>query len=101
MCWIVWEEQTCDNIDCLYRAIGSRVMMTDIGWYFFKQWQTVEYHSYNPYLCCQIPLRTMWMGKTIKLLDFVGKCHITLSGTFVKNILLNLYEYIYTTCMLF
>uniref|UniRef100_A0A671UA62 Methionyl-tRNA formyltransferase, mitochondrial n=1 Tax=Sparus aurata TaxID=8175 RepID=A0A671UA62_SPAAU len=50
MCWIVWEEQTCDNIDCLYRAIGSR-----------------------------IPLRTMWMGKTIKLLDFVGKCHITLS----------------------
>ncbi|XP_030269985.1 methionyl-tRNA formyltransferase, mitochondrial isoform X3 [Sparus aurata] len=79
MCWIVWEEQTCDNIDCLYRAIGSRVMMTDIGWYFFKQWQTVEYHSYNPYLCCQIPLRTMWMGKTIKLLDFVGKCHITLS----------------------
>ncbi|XP_030269986.1 methionyl-tRNA formyltransferase, mitochondrial isoform X4 [Sparus aurata] len=26
-----------------------------------------------------IPLRTMWMGKTIKLLDFVGKCHITLS----------------------
>ncbi|XP_073319837.1 methionyl-tRNA formyltransferase, mitochondrial [Pagrus major] len=50
MSWIVWEEQTCDNIDCLYRAIG-----------------------------CRIPLRTMWMGETIKLLDFVGKCHITLS----------------------
>ncbi|XP_036951391.1 methionyl-tRNA formyltransferase, mitochondrial isoform X1 [Acanthopagrus latus] len=55
MSWIVWEEQTCDSIDRLYRAIGSRVMMTDI------------------------PLRTMWMGETIKLLDFVGRCHITLS----------------------
>ncbi|XP_039985561.1 methionyl-tRNA formyltransferase, mitochondrial [Xiphias gladius] len=48
--WMVWEEQTCDQIDRLYRAIGSR-----------------------------IPLRTMWMGRTIKLLDFVGKCHISLS----------------------
>ncbi|XP_054878449.1 methionyl-tRNA formyltransferase, mitochondrial isoform X2 [Poeciliopsis prolifica] len=44
MSWINWEEQTCDQIACLSRAIGS-----------------------------QIPLRTMWMGKTIKLLDFVGK----------------------------
>ncbi|KAM9366658.1 methionyl-tRNA formyltransferase, mitochondrial [Symphorus nematophorus] len=48
--WVVWEEQTCDQIDRLYRAIGSR-----------------------------IPLRTIWMGSTIKLLDFVGKCHISLS----------------------
>ncbi|KAM4602619.1 methionyl-tRNA formyltransferase, mitochondrial [Polymixia lowei] len=51
MSWMVWEEQTCDQIDRLFRAIGSR-----------------------------IPLRTIWMGKTIKLLDFVGKCHISLSG---------------------
>lgn len=50
MSWMVWEEQTCDQIDRLYRAIGSR-----------------------------IPLRTIWMGSTIKLLDFVGKCHISLS----------------------
>uniref|UniRef100_A0A3Q1BGS0 Methionyl-tRNA formyltransferase, mitochondrial n=1 Tax=Amphiprion ocellaris TaxID=80972 RepID=A0A3Q1BGS0_AMPOC len=55
MSWIVWEEQTCDQIDRLYRAIGSR-----------------------------IPLRTTWMGRTIKLLDFVGKCHISLSGKFDK-----------------
>lgn len=48
MSWIDWEEQTCDQIDCLCRAIGSR-----------------------------IPLRTTWMGKTIKLLDFAGKCHIS------------------------
>ncbi|XP_025754125.1 methionyl-tRNA formyltransferase, mitochondrial isoform X1 [Oreochromis niloticus] len=50
MSWIVWEEQTCDQIDRLYRAVGSR-----------------------------IPLRTMWMGRTIKLLDFTGKCHVSLS----------------------
>ncbi|XP_070765040.1 methionyl-tRNA formyltransferase, mitochondrial [Enoplosus armatus] len=49
MSWLVWEEQTCDQIGRLYRAIGS--------------W---------------IPLRTTWMGRTIKLLDFVGKCHISL-----------------------
>lgn len=42
--WLVWEEQTCDYIDSLYRAIGSR-----------------------------IPLRTIWMGRTVKLLDLVGK----------------------------
>ncbi|XP_037608269.1 methionyl-tRNA formyltransferase, mitochondrial [Sebastes umbrosus] len=48
MSWVVWEEQTCDQIDRLYRAVGS--------------W---------------IPLRTTWMGRTIKLLDFVGKCHIS------------------------
>lgn len=51
MSWMVWEEQTCEQIDRLYRAIGSR-----------------------------IPLKTTWMGKTLKLLDFVGKCHISLSG---------------------
>ncbi|XP_040892591.1 methionyl-tRNA formyltransferase, mitochondrial [Toxotes jaculatrix] len=50
MSWVVWEEQSCDQIDRLYRAIGSRV-----------------------------PLRTTWMGRTIKLLDFVGKYHISLS----------------------
>ncbi|XP_070688510.1 methionyl-tRNA formyltransferase, mitochondrial [Pempheris klunzingeri] len=50
MSWMVWEEQTCDQIDRLYRAIGP--------------W---------------IPLRTIWMDRTIKLLDFVGKCHVTLS----------------------
>ncbi|KAB5525988.1 hypothetical protein PHYPO_G00146530 [Pangasianodon hypophthalmus] len=45
--WLVWEEQTCDQIDRLYRAIGSRVH-----------------------------LRTIWMGRAIKLLDFVGKCNV-------------------------
>lgn len=30
MSWMVWEEQTCDQIDRLYRAIGSRVMKTSI-----------------------------------------------------------------------
>lgn len=25
MSWIVWEEQTCEEIDRLYRAISSRV----------------------------------------------------------------------------
>ncbi|XP_056134413.1 methionyl-tRNA formyltransferase, mitochondrial [Lampris incognitus] len=49
--WIVWEEQTCDQISRLYRAIGSR-----------------------------IPLRTIWMGKTIKLMDFVGNCQVSISG---------------------
>ncbi|KAJ8343939.1 hypothetical protein SKAU_G00312680 [Synaphobranchus kaupii] len=44
MSWLVWEEQTCDHISCLFRAIDSRV-----------------------------PLRTLWMGHLIKLLDFVGK----------------------------
>ncbi|XP_034039870.1 methionyl-tRNA formyltransferase, mitochondrial isoform X2 [Thalassophryne amazonica] len=50
MGWLVWEEQTCDQIDCLYRAIGSR-----------------------------IPLRTTWKGTTVKLMDFVGKCNISSS----------------------
>merc|ERR1712131_124636 len=49
--WIDWEEQTCDHIHRLFRAIGS--------------W---------------IPLRTIWMGQTVKLLDFVGRFNISLSG---------------------
>ncbi|KAK3510144.1 hypothetical protein QTP70_026737 [Hemibagrus guttatus] len=49
--WLMWEEQTCDEIDRLYRAIGSRVH-----------------------------LRTIWMGRAIKLLDFVGKCNVPLTG---------------------
>ncbi|XP_026992737.2 LOW QUALITY PROTEIN: methionyl-tRNA formyltransferase, mitochondrial [Tachysurus fulvidraco] len=48
--WLVWEDQTCDEIDRLYRAIGSRVH-----------------------------LRTIWMGRAIKLLDFVGKCNVPLA----------------------
>ncbi|XP_048041040.1 methionyl-tRNA formyltransferase, mitochondrial [Megalobrama amblycephala] len=47
MAWIIWEEHSCDYIDRLFRAIGSR-----------------------------IPLKTMWMGNPIKLLDFVGKCNV-------------------------
>ncbi|KAK1890804.1 Methionyl-tRNA formyltransferase mitochondrial [Dissostichus eleginoides] len=49
MSWVEWEEQTCDQISRLHCAIGSR-----------------------------IPLRTTWKGRTIKLLDFVGRCHISL-----------------------
>ncbi|XP_052007464.1 methionyl-tRNA formyltransferase, mitochondrial-like [Xyrauchen texanus] len=44
MAWVTWEEYSCDYIDRLCRAIGSR-----------------------------IPLKTIWMGNPIKLLDFVGK----------------------------
>ncbi|XP_035508482.1 methionyl-tRNA formyltransferase, mitochondrial [Morone saxatilis] len=50
MSFVVWEEQTCDQIDRLYRSIGFRM-----------------------------PLRTIWMDKTVQLLDFVGKCHISLA----------------------
>ncbi|XP_059208816.1 methionyl-tRNA formyltransferase, mitochondrial [Centropristis striata] len=49
MSWVVWEEQTCDQIDRMYRAIGAKKH-----------------------------LRTTWMGRTIKLLDFVGRCHISI-----------------------
>jgi len=28
----------------------------------------------------QIPLKTMWMGNPIKLLDFVGKCNVMFTG---------------------
>ncbi|XP_038669577.1 methionyl-tRNA formyltransferase, mitochondrial isoform X1 [Scyliorhinus canicula] len=42
MSWVNWEEQTLEELDQLNRAIGSR-----------------------------IPLRTLWMGKTVKLLDLV------------------------------
>lgn len=51
MSWLQWEDQSCLQIERLYRAISSRV-----------------------------PLRTVWMGKTVKLLDFVGPCSISLSG---------------------
>uniref|UniRef100_A0A3B4AHN3 Methionyl-tRNA formyltransferase, mitochondrial n=1 Tax=Periophthalmus magnuspinnatus TaxID=409849 RepID=A0A3B4AHN3_9GOBI len=53
--WLVWEEQTTESIDCLSRAIGSR-----------------------------IPLRTLWMGRTVKLLDYVGRCHNVVPGKFGK-----------------
>lgn len=51
MSCLVWEEQTCAEIDRLYRALGSR-----------------------------IPLRTMWMGRPIKLLDFVGRSQPCMSS---------------------
>ncbi|KAM9861085.1 methionyl-tRNA formyltransferase, mitochondrial [Aulostomus maculatus] len=50
MSWMVWDEQTCDQIDRLYRSVSSR-----------------------------IPLRTTWMGQTVKLLGFTGRCHISLA----------------------
>ncbi|XP_066557645.1 methionyl-tRNA formyltransferase, mitochondrial isoform X2 [Amia ocellicauda] len=50
MSWIDWEE-TCAQIGCLFRAIGSR-----------------------------ISLRTMWMGQMIKLLDFVEESNIPVSA---------------------
>lgn len=34
----------------------------------------------------QIQLRTVWMGRTIKLLDFTGKCHVSLSGKMTNAI---------------
>ncbi|XP_051776193.1 methionyl-tRNA formyltransferase, mitochondrial isoform X1 [Erpetoichthys calabaricus] len=42
MSWINWEEQTCYQIDCLYRAIGYKIL-----------------------------LRTLWQGEVIKLMDLV------------------------------
>ncbi|XP_057689793.1 methionyl-tRNA formyltransferase, mitochondrial, partial [Corythoichthys intestinalis] len=48
ICWLSWEEQTCRQIDRLYRAVGSR-----------------------------FPLRTTWMGHTIKLGDFAGSCQVS------------------------
>lgn len=85
MSWIVWEEQTCDQIDCLYRAIGSRVTFMDLtGVFVFKLWEIVGNDSYVFY---QMHLRTVWMERTIKLLDFIGKCHISLSGKIKKNLI--------------
>lgn len=81
MSWIVWEEQTCDHIDCLYRAIGSRVTFMVLN-FVFKLWKTVSTDSYVSH---QMQLRTIWMGRSIKLLDFIGKCHISLSGKIKKN----------------
>lgn len=95
MSWVVWEEQTCDQIDRLYRAIGSRVMMTFRG--FFAMGNCVTYYFTDPDLCYQIPLRTIWMGRTLKLLDFVGKCHISLSG---KSVTIRFFESsVYLQCM--
>ncbi|XP_077376481.1 methionyl-tRNA formyltransferase, mitochondrial isoform X5 [Festucalex cinctus] len=56
MSWIVWEEQTCRQIECLYRAIGSR-----------------------------IPLRSTWMGRTIRLVGFAGTCHISFADASVER----------------
>ncbi|XP_056605399.1 methionyl-tRNA formyltransferase, mitochondrial isoform X1 [Triplophysa dalaica] len=47
MAWIIWEDYSCDHIDRLFHAIGSR-----------------------------FPLKTMWMGNPVKLLDFIGKCNV-------------------------
>lgn len=80
MSWIVWEEQTCEHIDCLYRAIGSRVMF--MVPFVFTLWETVRADFYVTF---QMQLRTVWMGRTIKLLDFIGKCHISLSGKTLKK----------------
>ncbi|TRY65869.1 hypothetical protein DNTS_018024 [Danionella cerebrum] len=52
MAWILWEEHSCDYIDRLSRSVGSRV-----------------------------PLRTMWNGNTIKLLEFDGKCKVSFPAT--------------------
>lgn len=83
MSWMVWEEQTCEQIDRLYRAIGSRVIKIPKV-ELIQCWTPVGIllmiHLFPPH---QIPLKTTWMGKTLKLLDFVGKCHISLSGVFV------------------
>ncbi|KAL4613258.1 methionyl-tRNA formyltransferase, mitochondrial [Arapaima gigas] len=57
MSWIQWEAQTCDEIGRLFRAIGSR-----------------------------IPLRTIWKGEPIKLLDFAGKSNVSLSDQERKSI---------------
>lgn len=77
----MWEEQTCDQIDCLYRAIGSRVTFLVLN-FAFKLWETVRTDFY---VSSQMQLRTVWMGRTIKLLDFIGKCHISLSGKTKKS----------------
>ncbi|XP_036390807.1 methionyl-tRNA formyltransferase, mitochondrial isoform X1 [Megalops cyprinoides] len=50
MSWVDWEEQTCEQIGRLFRAIGSR-----------------------------IPLRTIWMGDTVKLLEFCGEFNESVS----------------------
>ncbi|CAM9806506.1 unnamed protein product [Lampetra fluviatilis] len=42
MCWVRWDQQTTDYIDRLYRAIGT-----------------------------QLPLRTQWMSRPIKLMNMV------------------------------
>ncbi|XP_041031032.1 methionyl-tRNA formyltransferase, mitochondrial [Carcharodon carcharias] len=56
MSWVNWEEQTLEELDQLNRAIGSR-----------------------------IPLRTLWMGKTVKLLDLVDMRKIPVSLAFTQE----------------
>lgn len=51
MSFLQWEDQTSDHIDRLHRAIGAR-----------------------------IPLRTLWNGRTLQLLDFVGRCEVSPAG---------------------
>ncbi|XP_067874453.1 methionyl-tRNA formyltransferase, mitochondrial isoform X3 [Heterodontus francisci] len=56
MSWVNWEEQTLEELDQLNRAIGSR-----------------------------IPLRTLWMDKTVKLLDLVDVQKIPVSLAFTQE----------------
>ncbi|GCC38454.1 methionyl-tRNA formyltransferase, mitochondrial isoform X1 [Chiloscyllium punctatum] len=56
MSWVNWQEQTREEIDQLYRAIGSR-----------------------------IPLRTLWMDKTVKLLHLVDVREIPVSLAFTPE----------------
>lgn len=53
------------------------------GLFSLMQWKSQNI-IINPDIYHQIPLRTIWMGRTIKLLDFAGKCHISLAGLFKK-----------------
>ncbi|XP_020392738.1 methionyl-tRNA formyltransferase, mitochondrial isoform X2 [Rhincodon typus] len=56
MSWVNWQEQTWEELDQIYRAIGSR-----------------------------IPLRTLWMDKTVKLLDLVDVREIPVSLAFTPE----------------
>ncbi|XP_067827295.1 methionyl-tRNA formyltransferase, mitochondrial isoform X2 [Heptranchias perlo] len=56
MSWVNWEEQTLEELDQLNRAIGSR-----------------------------IPLRTLWMGNTVKLLDLVDVREIPVFLAFTQE----------------
>uniref|UniRef100_UPI00398EBD8B methionyl-tRNA formyltransferase, mitochondrial n=1 Tax=Pristiophorus japonicus TaxID=55135 RepID=UPI00398EBD8B len=56
MSWVNWEEQTFEELDQLNRAIGFR-----------------------------IPLRTLWMGNTMKLLDLVDVREIPVSLAFTQE----------------
>ncbi|XP_078097229.1 methionyl-tRNA formyltransferase, mitochondrial isoform X3 [Mustelus asterias] len=60
MSWVNWEKQTMEELDQLNRAIGSR-----------------------------IPLRTLWMGKTVKLLELVDTQKIPVSLAFTQEQLIS------------